>query len=224
MFRKSQIALRYIVNPFSSGASPREIEKAVAKIAPGSRVLLDIGCFNGKFLCSLAPHLADEGVDYLFGVDLQYQRFPFSGFGAEGTPLERVSLFKGNAWDFVPMFTEAAKRKDIILKRITVLYPDPWPKPKHAKRRLINADFLRSLAEAGRGSPVELLLETDSEALLNYARAQFRASAHWETWEDGMEHFKRWASIIGPKTSWQTLSASMPSHQLSFISKPQSSP
>ena len=60
---------------------------------------------------------------------------------------------------------------DACLGRIFVLFPDPWPKTRHHKRRIVNpgtaAEFARLLAAGG-----ELRLATDD---LSYARAMLLA-------------------------------------------------
>ncbi len=62
---------------------------------------------------------------------------------------------------------------DACLERIFVLFPDPWPKTRHHKRRIVNpataAEFARVLAAAG-----ELRLATDD---MDYARAMLLALA-----------------------------------------------
>ena len=35
--------------------------------------------------------------------------------------------------------------EDAVLRQVHVYFPDPWPKKRHRKRRLIQADFLRQL-------------------------------------------------------------------------------
>jgi tRNA (guanine-N7-)-methyltransferase len=60
---------------------------------------------------------------------------------------------------------------DACLERIFVLFPDPWPKTRHHKRRIVNpataAEFARLLAPDG-----ELRLATDD---MGYARAMLLA-------------------------------------------------
>ena len=34
---------------------------------------------------------------------------------------------------------------DVNFKKIFILFPDPWPKKKHKKRRLINEEFVKNL-------------------------------------------------------------------------------
>ncbi|MET0155162.1 MAG: tRNA (guanine(46)-N(7))-methyltransferase TrmB [Rickettsiales bacterium] len=65
--------------------------------------------------------------------------------------------------DVRPLLATWKKR---TLRRIFILYPDPWPKAKHHKKRLVQSAFLRTLApllsEDGR-----ICLVTDHE---DYAR------------------------------------------------------
>ncbi len=60
---------------------------------------------------------------------------------------------------------------DACLERIFVLFPDPWPKTRHHKRRIVNpqtaAEFARLLRDGG-----ELRLATDD---MGYARAMLLA-------------------------------------------------
>jgi tRNA (guanine-N7-)-methyltransferase len=62
---------------------------------------------------------------------------------------------------------------DRCLERIFVLFPDPWPKLRHHKRRIVNpatvAEFVRLLAPGG-----EVRLATDD---MGYARAMLLALA-----------------------------------------------
>ncbi len=46
------------------------------------------------------------------------------------------------------------------LNFVYILYPDPWPKQKHKKRRLINAEFLKIIADK-MAPQAELLMVTD---------------------------------------------------------------
>jgi tRNA (guanine-N7-)-methyltransferase len=49
---------------------------------------------------------------------------------------------------------------DACLDRVYILFPDPWPKTRHHKRRLIQADFIESLARIMK-SGAELRFATD---------------------------------------------------------------
>ena len=51
--------------------------------------------------------------------------------------IHNIRLFKGNALQLLDEL-----KKNIIFNQVWILFPDPWPKKKHHKRRLINHTFL----------------------------------------------------------------------------------
>ena len=55
-----------------------------------------------------------------------------------------------------------------LIKSLSVMYPDPWFKPKHHKRRLMNAEFLGALAPYV-ASRAPLHFQTDSFDLFTEA-------------------------------------------------------
>ena len=60
------------------------------------------------------------------------------------------------------------------IARVFILFPDPWPKKKHNKRRLIQPDFLDDLARiCAPGAPVRFA--TDIAAYADEALAKFTA-------------------------------------------------
>ena len=78
----------------------------------------------------------------------------------EAAGLANVRLIEGDARDVLAnMLVENA------LHRIAIYFPDPWPKAKHHKRRLINAEFV-ALAASRLEEGAELHLATDWQ---NYA-------------------------------------------------------
>jgi tRNA (guanine-N7-)-methyltransferase len=65
------------------------------------------------------------------------------------------------------------------LQTVTIQFPDPWFKKKHAKRRMVNADLVdavtKRLAEGGR-----LFVQTDIEFLADEMFALIRARPELE--------------------------------------------
>ncbi len=82
--------------------------------------------------------------------------------------LENVRLHVGDARDLLAALPDAA------LERVFILFPDPWPKVRHHKRRLVQAAFAaelaRVLAPGGR-----LRFATDWADYANEALAVLRA-------------------------------------------------
>ncbi len=69
-------------------------------------------------------------------------------------PLDNVRLHAGDARDVLRRLPDAS------LGRVFILFPDPWPKRKHVKRRLVSVATLRMLARVMRPG-AELRVATD---------------------------------------------------------------
>ena len=65
--------------------------------------------------------------------------------------------------DFLELFKFL---KGIIFKKIIILFPDPWPKKRHKKRRLINSYFV-DLIELISFDETKIIVATDHEDYLN---------------------------------------------------------
>lgn len=78
----------------------------------------------------------------------------------EDKHLENVSVHPDDARAILPNLAEAS------LDRVFILFPDPWPKRKHQKRRLINRQLLKSLCRVMKPG-AELRIGTD---IPDYAR------------------------------------------------------
>jgi tRNA (guanine-N7-)-methyltransferase len=75
--------------------------------------------------------------------------------------LTNVRIWSGDVRDLLPRLAPMA------LNRVIILFPDPWPKSRHHKRRLIRDDFLDALARA-MAPGAELRLATDHGGYLAY--------------------------------------------------------
>ncbi len=62
--------------------------------------------------------------------------------------------------------------KGIIFKKIIILFPDPWPKERHKKRRLINSNFI-NLLELITFDKTKIIIATDHEDYLNQILYEF---------------------------------------------------
>lgn len=134
-----------------------------ATLFPGrDRLWLEIGSGGGEHL--VAQALANPQVG-LIGCE------PYVS-GVART----LSFLESHRLDNVRLFTDDARLllralPDACLERIFVLFPDPWPKKRHHKRRIVNpttaTQFQRLLRAKG-----ELRLATDD---LTYARAMLLA-------------------------------------------------
>lgn len=59
--------------------------------------------------------------------------------GISDKDLKNLRLHRGDARDVLALLPDAC------LEKVFVLFPDPWPKARHHKRRIINAQFIEDL-------------------------------------------------------------------------------
>jgi tRNA (guanine-N7-)-methyltransferase len=102
-------------------------------------VSLEIGFGGGEHLAEWARRHPDEGFigaeHFVNGLAKMLTRI-------EEEKLPNIRLFVGDARRLVEAL------KDASLDRIFVLFPDPWPKLRHHKRRYIQDDTLEQITRA----------------------------------------------------------------------------
>lgn len=107
--------------------------------------------------------------------------------------LTNIRLHHGDASELIGWLPEAA------LARIDLLYPDPWPKRRHWKRRFIQDDSLKRLARILK-SGGELRFATDIADYATYALARVLRSKDFVwTAEAAADWRKAWADFAGTR-------------------------
>jgi tRNA (guanine-N7-)-methyltransferase len=137
--------------------------------APPREIWLEIGFGAGEHLVAQAKANPDVGVigcePFLNGVVAALARI-------ELERLANVRLRRGDAQGLV----EAVP--DGFFSRVFLLYPDPWPKRRHHKRRVVAAAMIEALARVMRRG-AELRFATDIDDYAGWTLARFLASAHF---------------------------------------------
>jgi tRNA (guanine-N7-)-methyltransferase len=99
---------------------------------------LEIGCGVGDFIVQMAaihPYLNFIALDfYNKGCIKTCKRIDKAG-------LDNVKILRAEARSFIDECVEAA-----ALQMVIINCPDPWPKLRHRKRRLVNAEFVTCLS------------------------------------------------------------------------------
>ena len=120
-------------------------------LSRGGGVILEIGFGGGEHLVAQATaHPASRfiGVEpFLNGVASCLRHI-------EEANAQNIRLHNGDARDVI------ARLPDASLDLVYILFPDPWPKARHHKRRLIQAEFLDELARVMKPG-AELRFATD---------------------------------------------------------------
>jgi tRNA (guanine-N7-)-methyltransferase len=146
------------------GDGPLDLDAWFGRTAP---VMLEIGCGMGETTAALAART--PGWNYL-AVDVYEPGLAQLIMRAQRLGLANLRIAHGDA---VTLLEEHIAERSLAAVRI--LFPDPWPKKKHHKRRLITADFAALLASRMRVG-ARLHLATDwadyAEQMLGVCRAE----------------------------------------------------
>jgi tRNA (guanine-N7-)-methyltransferase len=92
----------------------------------------------------------------------------------EEKPLNNVRIFEGDGREIIEALPDAS------LDRFFLLFPDPWPKTRHHKRRFLQIAMLDELARVLKPG-AELRFATDDKSYLPYGleRLLFHAKFEW---------------------------------------------
>ena len=134
---------------------------------------IEIGMGKGQFLLELArrnPDINYIGIENYSSVLVHPVR-KLEAMAQAGEPLRNVLLLRMNAEYLTDIFAPAEA------DRIYLNFSDPWPKERHAKRRLPGRVFLRRYAQVlAPGAHVEF--KTDNRSLFDFALEETR-EAGW---------------------------------------------
>ena len=147
-----------------AGVSPdenpgRDLLAAAFLTGTATDCWLEIGFGTGEHLLATArthPDIALIGAEpYVSGV---------AAFLSRLVPGEvpHLRIHPGDARDLLEVIPDA------MIGRVFLLYPDPWPKRRHAKRRFLHPDNLDALARVMRPG-AELRFATDVAAYTRHA-------------------------------------------------------
>jgi tRNA (guanine-N7-)-methyltransferase len=145
-----------------AGRDPREYFGAI----PLSDIWLEVGFGAGEHLAWQAEAHPEIGVigaePYVAGIAKLLARIADKN-------IPNVRLYTEDVRDVI------AALPDACLGRVFILFPDPWPKKRHHKRRFIQIEMLAALARVMKKG-AELRFATDDAGYLLWALE--RLSAH----------------------------------------------
>ncbi|MEZ5828427.1 MAG: tRNA (guanine(46)-N(7))-methyltransferase TrmB [Hyphomicrobiales bacterium] len=122
------------LRPNLSAAAQRNLTQLFA--VPVREVWLEIGFGSGEHLLWQAERNPDIG---LIGCEPFINGVATLLGAIEDRDLKTIRVHDGDARDVLAWLPDSA------IARVFILFPDPWPKKKQLKRRLISEDFVREL-------------------------------------------------------------------------------
>ncbi len=152
----------------------------------GETCEVDLGCGDGGFLLAMAEHAPRT---LFLGVERLLGRIRKVCSEADRRGLANVRGLRVESRYFLEWMAAPGS-----VSRLHYLFPDPWPKEKHHKNRLVQEAFLpvlhRALAPGG-----EFLFKTDHEEYFGWVRGLMDASPLFRREE--------WNAEFYPKTDFQ---------------------
>ena len=120
-------------------ADPRKLPPFGEMFGNNNPVEIEIGCGKAKFLLARATERPE--INFL-GIDIVWKWMKYGVQRSEKRGLSNIRFLKADARETI--------RYGIAQESVSVFhvyFPDPWPKRKHRKRRMITGEFLRLLHE-----------------------------------------------------------------------------
>lgn len=159
------------VNPLSpfyrQQPKPVDIETVFAN--PEQPLLLDIGCARGRFIIRMAE--AEPTWNYL-GVEIREPLVDEANRIGGEQGLTNLHYAFCNAMLWLDKLIEGIP--DGILQAVTIQFPDPWFKKKHAKRRMVNQELVDTVARK-LAPEAAVFVQTDIEFLAEEMFELFRS-------------------------------------------------
>ena len=131
---------------------------------------LEIGCGHGHWLNAYSDLNRDITC---VGIDLISKRIQKSNNKKSSFRRNNLYFYKAEANEFLSF-----KPLNVKIRNIFILFPDPWPKKKHHKRRLIQNNFL-DLLKLHVSDKSLLYFRTDHLEYFKWAEEKFQNSANW---------------------------------------------
>lgn len=126
---------------------------------------LELGSGKGRFLTNMATFYKDH---FFIGVESQIDIVYYAAVKAREANVDNVRFLHGNVNDLSSWFSKGQ------ISNIYINFCDPWPKARHAKRRLVARGFLAVYKEILR-SGGSLYFKTDNLDLFNFGLEEFSA-------------------------------------------------
>ena len=176
--------VKYSLGNISWEENPQRKKIKLSEIFDEKAVWLEIGFGGGEHLihqASLYPDIGFIGCEpYQNGVAKLMAKL-------SANPCQNIKLYDGDVRNIFDVLEKNS------VSKVFLLYPDPWPKKRHHRRRFVTQEFLNPLYEVMKPGSI-LRIATDIEdyvrqALLELPNAGFqwlaKDASDWRTpWQD----------------------------------------
>jgi tRNA (guanine-N7-)-methyltransferase len=131
----------------------------------------ELGSGHGHFLTAYAEQHPTE---HCVGIDLIGERVDRALRKKNRARLSNLEFFRAEAGLFLDVLPPR-----IRIRRAFILFPDPWPKARHHKHRIIRADFLHALSRHA-AAECRLYFRTDFAPYFRAGSHVIAGHADWQ--------------------------------------------
>lgn len=134
----AQLSFAPFIDPNVFRYRAHEVRRIIAQAEalPQSPWIVEIGSNRGRFLTGLS---AGHPKAYVLGVEIKRSLCDVARKRLARTGCDNGHVIHGDARVVMPILFHGAR----ALQGLYVLFPDPWWKERHAKRRLLDDAFVR---------------------------------------------------------------------------------
>ena len=140
--------------------------------------VLEIGCGHGHLLTAYAAAHPEKTC---IGIDIIADRITRANRKKNRARLANVHFINTSAEDFFAIFPS-----QISISELFIFFPDPWPKRRHHKNRLMQAEFLSKLSRWATPDS-RLYFRTDFTPYYDDTKAVLSGHANWDVIPEGAE-------------------------------------
>ena len=148
------------------------IDNVLPTLCPATGDILEIGFGAGEHVRDLARNNPDKTIigaePFMNGVASLLSAITDEQTNQVMNEYKNIRIWADDVRDFL-------RKNDSKFSQIWVLHPDPWPKARHIKRRLLSSDFLtllsRHLAPNG-----EIIIGTDHWEYFDWILEQIKST------------------------------------------------
>ncbi|MEO9651444.1 MAG: tRNA (guanosine(46)-N7)-methyltransferase TrmB [Roseobacter sp.] len=172
----------------------------------GRPVWLEIGFGGGEHLVHQARQNPDVGIigaePYINGVAMLLGKIRKAG-------VSNLAVYPGDARDLMDVLPEAS------VDRAFLLYPDPWPKTRHHRRRFVTAEHLLPLARTVKPGGM-FRVATDIEDYVRQTLLEVPKAGFSWTAKNPKDWQRPWDDWISTRYEQKALREGRTPHYLTF--------
>jgi tRNA (guanine-N7-)-methyltransferase len=170
-------------------------------------IWLEIGFGGGEHMLDIAASNPDTGI---IGCDAYINGVAILLSGIERAGAANLAIHPGDARDLMDVLPDGS------VARVFLLYPDPWPKKRHHKRRFISPENLDPLARI-MAPGATLRLATDIGDYVRHALQALDRDGRFAWLAEGpMDWREAWPGWPGTRYEAKALREGRTPHYLSF--------